>query len=143
MVTLLTHATTYANSEKFIDINITLKQTMHRYDQTTLTNKISLTPSKYWTVITDSQAITSITSPPPQSSPTSIAIHHFLVLINLSKADNKKADLRFLILNQEGSTYSIDEPHLIVNYNQKGEIKIQEQNKEIHLTVIAKKQPLS
>lgn len=134
----LAHATTCKNknAQPLIDIDILFNQVTKNLSEFTIKNTVSLTANDRWTAISGSQSTTSITTPHHASPPSSMNLS--LILMKILKADNKQVALQFLILNQEATTYSVEEPRLTVKYNQKGEIKIHTNDTTIQLAVVAK-----
>lgn len=131
------YAATHLQKTQSIEVDVTLNQSMNNANTFITKNKISLTQDDDWTAISSAQSTSAITNlKQPQQPPIP---NQSLSLMKIIQADNKHLTLQFLILNQESSHYSVVQPRLIVNYNQKGGIHINDKNNNIELTVIAKK----
>lgn len=139
IITTLSISFAYATLKQAqsIMVDVTLNQSMNHEKTFTTKNKISLLQDDDWTAVSSSQSISTITRA-NQSDLPSIP-NQSLALMKIIKADNKHVTLQFLILNQESSRYSVTQPLLTVNYDQKGDIQIHDKRNDIELTVIAKK----
>lgn len=99
-------------------------------------NTLTIEPNNQWIVLGGLQSQSSTHSPSQAPHPSA---NQLLLLSKIEKADTQKTSLKFLIIDQDIKSYFVLEPEMTIRYDKKGEIKIHKDNRDIQITVLAKK----
>jgi len=133
----VSYASIHLKKSQPIMIDVTLNQSIDNANTSASKNNISLTQEDGWIAINGSQSVSTITN--PNQLPQPPVSNQSLALVKILQADKKHVTLQFLILNQESAHYFVTQPQLIINYDEKSEIHIQDKHNKIELAVIANK----
>ena len=124
------------SSPKNINVKLTIDYNTDGR-QSSMKNSVQLQPNNRWIILSSMQSQSRLKSP---SQPTLHSTSQFLLLSKIEKADAKQATLKILVIDQNTKSNFVIEPTMIIKYDQKGEMKIHQNNRKIHITALARKE---